>query len=123
VERASAVLGTVVDTDALDLAVGRWERGVARLLEENDELSDYATRLESDAREARERSRDGSVDPFESDRDEDDDEHGMGDLTGLGGAAEPEHMGGERLPSRDELAAEVERFLRERAHGEPGEDA
>jgi hypothetical protein len=107
VERASAVLGTVVDTEALGLAVGRWERGVARLLEENDELS-----------------RDGSVDPFDNERgDQDEDEHGMGDLTGLGGGPEREHMGGERIPSRDELAAEVERFLRERAHGEPGEEA
>jgi hypothetical protein len=124
VERASAVLGTVVDTEALGLAVGRWERGVARLLEENDELSDYAARLESDAREAGERSRDGSVDPFDNERgDQDEDEHGMGDLTGLGGGPEREHMGGERIPSRDELAAEVERFLRERAHGEPGEEA
>jgi hypothetical protein len=126
VERACAVLGTVVETDALGLAVGRWERGVARLLEDNEELSDYAARLESDAREAGERGRDGSLGPFQpstgADRDEDEDEDGMGDLTGLAGPGDPEHLAGQRIPSRDELAAEVERFLRDRTHGEPGED-
>src|SRR5436309_1937503 len=42
VERACGVLGTTVDTGGLGRAVGRWELGVARLLEENEELGDYA---------------------------------------------------------------------------------
>jgi predicted ATP-grasp superfamily ATP-dependent carboligase len=106
VERACAVLGTVVDTDALNLAVGRWERGVARLLAENDELNEYASRLEAGADDA-----------------EEDEESEMGDEAGGQGDESLRDLGSVSLPSRDELADEVERFLRERAHGEPGDEA
>ena len=106
VNGACGVLGTVVSTDALGLAVDRWERGVARLLEENDELNAYAAGLEADA-----------------DADEPDAETGLGAMDDGGDAAIETRlgdMGAEPIPSRDELAAEVERFLKEQSPKEPG---
>jgi len=89
VQRASALLNTTVDVASLARAAGRWESGVAKMLEDNDELAAYVRRLEEAA-----------------------DTDGSGD-EGVQGAAS-----GEPLPSGDAIAAELERFLREQAGGE-----
>ncbi len=102
VERACAVLGTQVDTDDLELAVGRWERGVARLLEENDDLREYASGL---GREA----------------DDGDDERTL-DPSGQSSFGSLADLGIEQIPSGDALAAEVERFLRDQPPRDPGDD-
>jgi proteasome assembly chaperone (PAC2) family protein len=92
VDRACAVLGATADTGSLSRAVGGWEEGVARLLEENDDLSAYAASLE-----------DGT--------DEDDDE---------GEGRTLDDLRDEPIPSGDALAAEVERFLQDQAPGDAG---
>ncbi len=99
VDRACGVLGASVDTAGLGRAVGRWELGVARLLEENEELGDYASRLER-----------GESGDDESDDDGDD----ALEASGLTDVME------EPIPSGDALAAEVERFLKEQTPGDPG---
>jgi predicted ATP-grasp superfamily ATP-dependent carboligase len=47
VRRTTSLLGIPVDTGDLAIAARGWERGVARLLEESEELSEYVGRLES----------------------------------------------------------------------------
>jgi predicted ATP-grasp superfamily ATP-dependent carboligase len=47
VERATALLGVSVDTEPLERAASNWEAGVARLVDESEELRDYVARLES----------------------------------------------------------------------------
>jgi predicted ATP-grasp superfamily ATP-dependent carboligase len=47
VRRTTSLLGIPVDTGDLAVAASGWERGVARLLEESAELSEYVERLES----------------------------------------------------------------------------
>jgi predicted ATP-grasp superfamily ATP-dependent carboligase len=90
VRRAASLLDLRLDLAPLELAAQRWEEGVAKLLDDNDELADYVRRLEEAA-------------------DAPDDEDGGGSVV----AAEP-------IPSGDAIAAEVERFLREQSGGEPG---
>jgi predicted ATP-grasp superfamily ATP-dependent carboligase len=92
VRRSTELLGVAVDTGALVRAVTRWERSIARLLEENEELSEYVDRLET-AAEASE----------QLERVDDDDQ---GSLTG-----------DEPIPSGDAIAAEVERFLKDQSAG------
>jgi predicted ATP-grasp superfamily ATP-dependent carboligase len=101
VDRACALLGTHVDLGDLDLAVGRWEGKVAKLLEDNDELADYASQLERVA------------DDPDPDDPEMADQGSLGTLEGLG--AEP-------IPSGDALAAELERYLRDRSSGDAGDE-
>ena len=108
VNGACGVLGTVVSTDALALAVDRWERGVARLLEEDEDLSAYAAGVERDAED----TDPGELAPGTEPRPAGDDEAAIVDRLG--------DMGAEPIPSRDELAAEVERFLKEQSPREPG---
>jgi predicted ATP-grasp superfamily ATP-dependent carboligase len=97
VRRTSELLEVPVETSALDRAVERWERGVARLLEDNDELADYVRRLEAAADAVGER----------------DDDQGRGDQ-GMQGTMEIQ----EPIPSGDSIAAELERFLRDQSGGE-----
>jgi len=103
VQRAASLLGVAVETGTLAVAVDRWERGVARLLEENEELSDYVGRLETAASAA---SHDGGDDPA----------GGQGTLAG-----------DEPIPTGESIAAELERFLKDQATGggpeEPGAPA
>jgi predicted ATP-grasp superfamily ATP-dependent carboligase len=108
VEGACGVLGTAVSTDALSLAVDRWEHSVARLLEENEELSAYAAGLESDAEAAA------------SGDHEDPEAEPLADVDDVEIAGRLGDMGDEPIPSRDELAAEVERFLKEQSKRDPG---
>ena len=49
VERASTLLGVPIDTEGLRKATATWEEGVVRLVSENDELSEYVSRLEAAA--------------------------------------------------------------------------
>jgi predicted ATP-grasp superfamily ATP-dependent carboligase len=49
VQRVSSLLEIQVPTQALKGAVGAWEEGVARLIEETDELAEYVDRLETAA--------------------------------------------------------------------------
>jgi proteasome assembly chaperone (PAC2) family protein len=98
VDRACGVLGTSVDRAALTRAVERWERGVARLLEENEELGEYASRLESGA-------------------EADDDADGESAESAL-----EDVMDEPSIPSGDAIAAEFERFLRQQARDDPGSD-
>ncbi|HCO03626.1 MAG TPA: carboxylate--amine ligase [Actinobacteria bacterium] len=49
VERTSSLLDIPVDTGPLTRAVARWEKGVARLVEESEELTEYVSRLEAAA--------------------------------------------------------------------------
>jgi predicted ATP-grasp superfamily ATP-dependent carboligase len=79
VQRATALLGVPVDTIPLARAARQWEQNVARMVEDNDELSEYVGRLEAAAQAA-----------F-------DDE------------VTPDQTGGETMPSGDAIAAEVER--------------
>jgi len=78
VERMTAILGAEVDTGSLEQATREWEEGVARLVEESDELRDYVRQLEE------------AVDEGQT-------ELQTGDL-----------------PSGDSIAAELERYLRDR---------
>jgi predicted ATP-grasp superfamily ATP-dependent carboligase len=57
VERTSRLLDVPVDTEPLSGMAERWERGIARLLEENDELGEYVRRLEAAAEEADQETR------------------------------------------------------------------
>jgi proteasome assembly chaperone (PAC2) family protein len=95
-DKACGVLGTTVDRAALERAVERWEVGVARLLEENEELGEYASRLESG-----------------DDADTDDEEPSAA-------SALEDVMDEPSIPSGDAIAAEFERFLRQQAPGEQG---
>jgi predicted ATP-grasp superfamily ATP-dependent carboligase len=90
VRRAAELLGVIVDTRALVRAVDRWERGVARLLEESDELSEYVARLESAAGAPR----------------RDDEEH-----------RGPTLHDDEPIASGESIAAELERFLKDQSSG------
>ncbi|HYT30371.1 MAG TPA: PAC2 family protein [Actinomycetota bacterium] len=84
VERTSRLLGVPLETEPLAGMAERWERGVARVLEENEELGEYVRRLEAAAEAA--------------------DEQGLS----------PEGP----VPSGESIAAELERYLQERAGGE-----
>ncbi len=84
VERTSRLLGVPLETEPLASMAERWERGVARVLEENEELGEYVRRLEAAAEAA--------------------DEQGLS----------PEGP----VPSGESIAAELERYLQERAGGE-----
>ncbi len=88
VRRASALLDIPVDTGRLARAAEGWEEGVARLLAESEELTEYVSRLES---------------AIDANGEED------------GGAAtvQPPLEG----MSGDAIAAELERFLREQDRG------
>jgi hypothetical protein len=46
------LLGLSVDTEPLERAAASWEAGVARLVDESDELRDYVARLETAIEEA-----------------------------------------------------------------------
>ena len=88
VRRASALLEIPVDTGRLARAAEGWEEGVARLLAESEELTEYVSRLES-ALDAGAEEEEGAatVQP---------------PLEGMSGEA---------------IAAELERFLREQDRG------
>ena len=87
VERTSRLLGVPLETAPLAGMAERWERGVARVLEENEELGEYVRRLEAAAEAS--------------------DEQGLS----------PEGP----VPSGESIAAELERYLQDRAGGEgPG---
>jgi hypothetical protein len=96
-DKACGVLGTSVDRAAIERAVRRWEIGVARLLDENEELGEYASRLESGD---------------DSDTDDEDEPSAASALEDV--------MDEPSIPSGDAIAAEFERFLRQQAPGEPG---
>ncbi len=96
VRRSSELLGVAVDAAALGRAVTRWERSIARLLEENEELSEYVGRLETAAEASEQLERAA-------------DDGGQGSLTG-----------DEPIPSGDAIAAEVERFLKDQTAGGTG---
>ena len=51
VDRACALLGVRVDTSSLQNAATTWERSVARLLAESEELAEYVSRLEAASEE------------------------------------------------------------------------
>src|SRR5207302_5865277 len=87
VQRATALLGIPVDTVPLARAAATWERSVARMVEDNDELSEYGGRLEAAAHEA------------------------------LDGGSDEGETGQGPVPSGDAIAAEVERYLREQGEG------
>jgi hypothetical protein len=89
VERATSLLGVAVDIEPLSRAAARWEESVARLLEENDELSAYVERLESAA---------DAADAVSGD--------------------DPAGGNGGPIPSGEDLALELERYLKEQAGGE-----
>ena len=57
VERASSLLGVPVNTEGLRKAAATWEEGVARLVSESEELSDYVSRLETAADVSAEQTR------------------------------------------------------------------
>jgi proteasome assembly chaperone (PAC2) family protein len=52
VHKATKLLGTTIDTAPLARAARRWEQGVARVVEESEELAEYLSRLESAAEAA-----------------------------------------------------------------------
>jgi predicted ATP-grasp superfamily ATP-dependent carboligase len=88
VERTSSLLDIPVDTAPLTRAVARWEQGVARLVEESEELTEYVSRLEAAAAE----------------NDESSQEPNLIEIDGP-------------VPSGDAIAAELERYLREQGGG------
>jgi predicted ATP-grasp superfamily ATP-dependent carboligase len=90
VQRATELLGVTVDTRALVRAVDRWERGIARLMEESEELAEYVARLESAA----------AASLREQDEGTDDDRPLAGDGP---------------IPSGESIAAELERFLKDQS--------
>ena len=88
VERTTQLLATRVDVTDLQIASAAYERSVDERLEADDDAAAYVRQLEEAA---------------EAEEDEDDEE---------------ERLAVDDLPSRDALAAEVERFLRDQ-----GDDA
>ena len=88
VERAAEMLGGSVEVTDLQIAAAAYERSVDERVEADDEAAAYVRQLEEAAEE--------------EERDEEDD-----------APIEPPD-----LPSRDALAAEVERFLREHRRGD-----
>lgn len=96
VRRAAAVLGVPVDLAGLTTAAETWEREVADLMSDNDELAAYVRRLE----EAQDEEQEDAVG-----------EHEPG--------AERSPPWGE-VPSAEAIGAEVERFLREHGSGPHG---
>jgi proteasome assembly chaperone (PAC2) family protein len=90
VRRTAALLDVTIETGPLERAAAAWEDGVLDLVKESDELSEYVARLEEAADQPGRAAVEGS-------------EGGAGEL-----------LSDRPLPSGDAIAAEVERFLRER---------
>lgn len=95
VRRAAAVLGVPVDLGGLTAAAETWEREVADLMSDNDELAAYVRRLEE----------------AQDEEEEAGGEHEPG--------VERSPSWGE-VPSAEAIGAEVERFLREHGSGPHG---
>jgi predicted ATP-grasp superfamily ATP-dependent carboligase len=95
IERASDLLNLRIPTLALEIAAAQYERQVNEVIEADDYMIAYVQRLEEG---------------HDSGDDLDDDDED--DLDPIG--AEPSLKGADgRLPSGDELAAELEEFLRD----------
>lgn len=84
VERAAEVLGATIATVELEIASAAYERQVSEAVAEEEEVAEYVRRLEED---------EDDVDDFAED--------------------EAPEIRPEDLPSGEELAADVERFLRD----------
>jgi hypothetical protein len=89
VERLGRLLDFSVDTTELEIATAAYERQVDDMLAGEDDVADYVRRLEEDAV--------GDEGDGDGDGDEDDDPFEM--------------------PTQEELASEVERFLRDQRGG------
>jgi proteasome assembly chaperone (PAC2) family protein len=93
VERISELLGADVTTTSLEIATAHYERQVNEVVESDDDMVAYLRRLEA-------AHDDGTFDNIDTDDDDDDDE-------------EPLVADRRNLPSGDDLAAELEQFLRD----------